>query len=215
MQQEYLLMRSDYMNESVKKALESLKKNGMNPSYFDDSDSAVNYLIGNISSEATVGIGGSMTVKSLGIPEKLIERGNKVYFHWLESTPSAMDEAREKASRADVYLSSTNALTEEGKLVNIDGLGNRVASMIYGPKKVYILCGINKITKNLDEALQRIKDNTYKNARRLKLETPCAYTEKCTDCRSPQRMCSVTTIIERRPYKTDFEVIIIGQELGY
>jgi NAD-dependent dihydropyrimidine dehydrogenase PreA subunit len=126
-----------------------------------------------------------------------------------------MDEAREKASRADVYLSSTNALTEEGKLVNIDGLGNRVASMIYGPKKVYILCGINKITKNLDEALQRIKDNTYKNARRLKLETPCAYTEKCTDCSSPQRMCSVTTIIERRPYKTDFEVIIIGQELGY
>lgn len=203
------------MNESVIKALESLKKNGMNPSYFDDSDSAVNYLIENISSEATVGIGGSMTVKSLGIPEKLIERGNKVYFHWLESTPSAMDEAREKASRADVYLSSTNALTEEGKLVNIDGLGNRVASMIYGPKKVYILCGINKITKNLDEALQRIKDNTYKNARRLKLETPCAYTEKCTDCSSPQRMCSVTTIIERRPYKTDFEVIIIGQELGY
>lgn len=203
------------MNESLIKTLESLKKNGMNPSYFDDSDSAVNYLIGNISDDATVGIGGSMTVKSLGIPEKLIERGNKVYFHWLESTPSAMDEAREKASRADVYLSSTNALTEEGKLVNIDGLGNRVASMIYGPKKVYILCGINKITKNLDEALQRIKDNTYKNARRLKLETPCAYTEKCTDCSSPQRMCSVTTIIERRPYKTDFEVIIIGQELGY
>lgn len=203
------------MNESLIKTLESLEKNGMNPSYFDDSDSAVNYLIGNISDDATVGIGGSMTVKSLGIPEKLIERGNKVYFHWLESTPSAMDEAREKASRADVYLSSTNALTEEGKLVNIDGLGNRVASMIYGPKKVYILCGINKITKNLDEALQRIKDNTYKNARRLKLETPCAYTEKCTDCSSPQRMCSVTTIIERRPYKTDFEVIIIGQELGY
>jgi L-lactate utilization protein LutB len=208
-------MRSDNMNESLIKTLESLKKNGMNPSYFDDSDSAVNYLIGNISDDATVGIGGSMTVKSLGIPEKLIERGNKVYFHWLESTPSAMDEAREKASRADVYLSSTNALTEEGKLVNIDGLGNRVASMIYGPKKVYILCGINKITKNLNEALQRIKDNTYKNARRLKLETPCAYTEKCTDCSSPQRMCSVTTIIERRPYKTDFEVIIIGQELGY
>ena len=203
------------MNESLIKTLESLEKNGMNPSYFDDSDSAVNYLIGNISDDATVGIGGSMTVKSLGIPEKLIERGNKVYFHWLESTPSAMDEAREKASRADVYLSSTNALTEEGKLVNIDGLGNRVASMIYGPKKVYILCGINKITKNLNEALQRIKDNTYKNARRLKLETPCAYTEKCTDCSSPQRMCSVTTIIERRPYKTDFEVIIIGQELGY
>ena len=203
------------MNESVKKTIESLEKNGMKASYFDDSDSAVNYLIKNIKNEATVGIGGSITVKSLGIPEKLIERGNKVYFHWLESTPEGMDKARENASKADVYLSSTNALTERGQLVNIDGTGNRVSSMIFGPKKVYILCGVNKITKDLDSALQRIKDNTYKNARRLKLETPCAITEKCSDCRSPQRMCNITTIIERRPSKTDFEVIIIGQELGY
>lgn len=203
------------MNESVKKTIESLEKNGMKASYFDDSDSAVNYLIKNIKNEATVGIGGSITVKSLGIPEKLIERGNKVYFHWLESTPEGMDKARENASKADVYLSSTNALTERGQLVNIDGTGNRVSSMIFGPKKVYVLCGVNKITKDLDSALQRIKDNTYKNARRLKLETPCAITEKCSDCRSPQRMCNITTIIERRPSKTDFEVIIIGQELGY
>lgn len=203
------------MNESVKKTIEALKKNGMKTTYFDDSDAAVNYLMQNIENEVTVGIGGSMTVKSLGIPEKLIERGNKVFFHWLESTPAGMDKARENASKADVYLSSTNALTEGGQLVNIDGLGNRVASMIFGPKRVYILCGVNKITKNLDEALQRIKDNAYKNARRLKLDTPCAFTEKCADCRSPQRMCSVTTIIERRPYKTDIEVIIIGQELGY
>lgn len=203
------------MQDVVIKTLEALEKNGMKATYFDDSDSAVSYLMENIKSEATVGIGGSMTVKSMGIPEKLIERGNKVYFHWLESTPEGMDEARKNASKADVYLSSTNALTEAGQLVNIDGLGNRVASMIFGPKKVFIICGVNKITKNLDAALQRIKDNTYKNARRLKLDTPCAFTEKCSDCRSPQRMCSVTTIIDRRPYKTDFEVIIVGQELGY
>jgi len=203
------------MNESVKKTMESLENNGFKAAYFDDSDSAVKYLMESIKNEATVGIGGSMTVKSLEIPEKLIERGSTVYFHWLESTPEGMDKAREKAAKADVYLASTNALTEGGQLVNIDGCGNRVASMIFGPKKVYILCGVNKITKNLDEALKRIKDNAYKNARRLKLKTPCAITEKCADCRSPQRMCSVTTIIERRPYKTDFEVIIIGQELGY
>lgn len=203
------------MNESVKKTIESLEKNGFKAAYFDDSDSAVKYLMENINNGATVGIGGSMTVKSLEIPEKLIERGNTVYFHWLESTPEGMDKARENAAKADVYLASTNALTEEGQLVNIDGCGNRVASMIFGPKKVYILCGVNKITKNLDAALQRIKDNAYKNARRLKLDTPCAFTEKCADCRSPKRMCSVTTIIERRPYKTAFEVILIGQELGY
>lgn len=203
------------MNESVKKTIESLEKNGMRAAYFDDSCSAVDYLMNSIKNDEIVGIGGSMTVKSLEIPEKLIERGNKVYFHWLEGTPEGMDEARKKASKADVYLSSTNALTESGHLVNIDGMGNRVSAMIYGPKKVFILCGINKITKDLDAALKRIKENTYKNARRLKLETPCAITEKCSDCRSPQRMCSVTTIIERKPYKTDMEVILIGEELGY
>ncbi|KUO70551.1 MAG: hypothetical protein APF77_21980 [Clostridia bacterium BRH_c25] len=203
------------MQEVVKKTLEALEKNGMKVAYFDDSDSAVSYLMESISQEAKVGIGGSVTVNSLGIPKKLIDRGNKVFFHWLESNSEAMDEARKNAAQADIYLSSTNALTEEGQLVNIDGLGNRVTSMIYGPKKVYILCGVNKISKNLDAALQRIKDNAYKNARRLKLDTPCAVNEKCSDCRSPQRMCSVTTIINRRPYKTDLEVILVGQELGY
>jgi hypothetical protein len=126
-----------------------------------------------------------------------------------------MDEAREKAAKADVYLTSTNAVTENGQLVNIDGTGNRVAAMIFGPKKVFVICGINKIASNLDTAMQRIKENTYKNARRLKLKTPCAETEKCNDCRSPQRMCNITTIIERKPNKTAMEVIIIKEELGY
>lgn len=203
------------MQEAVVKTLEALEKNGMKAKYFDDSQAAVGYLLDNIKPEATVGIGGSITVKSLEIPEKLQKRGNKVFFHWLESTPEGQDKARENAKSAEVYLSSTNAITEAGQLVNIDGTGNRVSTMIFGPKKVYVICGVNKITKNLDAAMERIKANTYKNAQRLKLDTPCAHTGKCNDCRSPQRMCNVTTIIERKPSKTDLEVIIIGQELGY
>ncbi len=203
------------MQESVERALKALEKNGMKTKYFEDSVSAVGYLLDNIKPEASVGIGGSMTVKSMGIPEKLLERGNKVFFHWLESTPEGQDKARDNARSADVYLSSTNALTEKGQLVNIDGTGNRVSTMIFGPKKVYIICGTNKLASNLDTAMDRIKANTYKNARRLKLETPCAHTEKCNDCSSPQRMCNITTIIEKRPSKTDIEVIIIGEELGY
>ena len=203
------------MQESVKRTLEALGKNGIKATFFEDSSSAVNYLMESIDNGAKVGIGGSMTVKSLGIPELLKEKGNEVFFHWLESTPEGMDEARKNAARADVYISSTNALTEKGQLVNTDGVGNRVAAMIYGPKKVYVLCGINKIAKDLDGALQRIKDNAYKNARRLKLNTPCAITEKCSDCSSPQRMCGITTIINKKPGKTDLEVILVGQELGY
>ncbi|NMB44350.1 MAG: LUD domain-containing protein, partial [Clostridiales bacterium] len=98
---------------------------------------------------------------------------------------------------------------------NIDGIGNRVASMIYGPKKVFIVCGTNKITENVEKALERIKANAYKNARRLNLKTPCAATMKCNDCSSPQRMCNVTTIIEKKPDKTDLNVIIIDGEFGY
>lgn len=203
------------MQEQVKRTMEALESNGIKAAFFESSTEAVNYLLDSIKKEDQVGIGGSMTVKSLNIPEKLIQRGNTVHFHWLESTPEKMDEARKNANRADVYLSSTNALTEEGQLVNTDGVGNRVTSMIYGPRKVFVICGTNKITKNLDAALQRIKDNAYKNARRLKLNTPCAVNEKCADCRSPQRMCSVTTIINKRPSKTDLEVIIVGEELGY
>ena len=203
------------MNESVKKTIKSLEKNGFKAVYFDDSDSAVKYLMESIKTDETVGFGGSMTVKSLEIPEKLIERGNTVFFHWLESTPEGMAEARKKAAHADVYISSTNALSEDGQLVNTDNIGNRVTAMIYGPKKVYVVCGINKIASNLEAAIQRVKDNSYKNARRLKLDTPCAHTEKCNDCRSPQRMCNVTTIIDRKPGGIEMEVVIVGQELGY
>lgn len=203
------------MQEFVQKTIAALEKNEIKTTYFDDSSSAVKYLLENISSGAKVGIGGSVTVQSLGIPEKLMERGNTVYFHWLESTPEGMNEARKNAAQADVYLSSTNALTEEGQLVNTDGVGNRVASMVFGPKKVFVICGINKITKDLNAALERIKEHAYKNARRLKLNTPCAVNEKCIDCRSPQRMCKVTTIINRKPTLTDLEVVLIGEELGF
>lgn len=203
------------MKENVEKVIKALSKNNIKARYFEDAESAMNVLLDEINVEESVGIGGSMTISQLGIPEKLKKRGNKVYFHWLESTPEDVDKARLLASRADVYLTSTNALTEKGQLVNIDGIGNRVTSMVYGPKKVFVLCGMNKITKDLDDALEHIKSNTYRNARRLKLNTPCAITGKCNDCDSPQRMCNVTVIIEKKPDKVEIEVMIINKELGY
>ena len=203
------------MNESVKKTIDSLKQNNIKALFFEKEEAAIKYIMNEISPEDKVGIGGSMTISHLGLPDLLKSRGNIVNFHWLEKTPEGMDEARIKASHADVYLTSTNALTEKGQLVNIDGVGNRVAAMIFGPKKVFIVCGINKITGDVDSAIKRIKDNAYKNARRLKLKTPCAATEKCSDCNSPQRMCNVTSIIDKNPNRIDLNVLIIDKELGY
>jgi hypothetical protein len=203
------------MDIAIEKTLNSLKKNKIKAEYFENSAQAVESLLAEIEADKSVGIGGSVTVNSLGIPQKLIERGNKVFFHWLEATAENKEKARQNAKNADIYLSSTNALTENGELVNIDGTGNRVAAMVYGPRRVYIICGKNKVTKDLDAAFKYIKANTYKNARRLNLKTPCAATGECNNCSSPDRMCNVTTIIERKPANTDLKVIIIGEELGF
>jgi L-lactate utilization protein LutB len=207
--------RSVFMDKRIENTIKALEKNHFKARYFQDSKTAANTLLEEIKVTDKVGIGGSMTITELGLPKALVERGNEVHFHWLESTPEGMDRARENASKADVYLTSTNALTEKGQLVNIDGTGNRVTAMVFGPKKVYVVCGINKLVDDIDGAMKRIKENTYKNARRLNLKTPCAITGKCNDCDSPQRMCNVTTIIEKKPTKIDIEIVIIGESLGY
>lgn len=203
------------MDKIVSNTIEALKKNNFDAEYFESSKAAIDAILKEIDIKESVGIGGSMTIKSIELDKLLKERGNIVHWHWLESTAEGMDSARENAAKADVYLTSTNALTQDGKLVNIDGTGNRVAAMIYGPKRTIIICGINKIVENLDAAFERIEKNTYKNARRLNLKTPCAVNMNCTDCNSPQRMCNVTTIINKKPGKKPIKVIIINEELGY
>lgn len=203
------------MEQIIKNTIENLKKNNFDVKYFDNSKEAVHEILKEIKSEETVGIGGSMTIKELQLDSLLKQRGNTVYWHWLESTPEDMNKARQSASQSDVYLTSTNALTQDGKLVNTDGTGNRVAAMFYGPKKTIVVCGINKIAENLDAALERIEMNAYKNARRLKLNTPCAINENCSDCSSPQRMCNITTIIRKKPMQKDITVILINEELGF
>ncbi|MDF2891016.1 MAG: Transcriptional regulator of sugar metabolism [Clostridia bacterium] len=203
------------MEQIIKNTIEGLKKNNFDVKYFETSKEAVQEILKEIKAEDTVGIGGSMTIKDLELDTLLKERGNTVYWHWLEANVEDMNKARRTAAQADVYLTSSNALTQDGKLVNTDGMGNRVSAMFYGPKKTIVVCGKNKITENVDAALERIEKNAYKNARRLKLNTPCAINESCIDCSSPQRMCNITTIIRKKPTQKDFTVVLINEELGY
>ena len=163
----------------------------------------------------SVGIGGSATVRELGLYEALTERGNEVFWHWKVEKPQ-VEETRIKAIGADVYLCSTNALTEDGRLVNIDGTGNRLAGMIYGPKTVILAVGRNKIVKDTDEAIARIKrDACPGNARRQGFQTPCALTGECHDCRPPARMCNVTAITEYPSRRHEaYRIILIDEDLG-
>ncbi len=163
----------------------------------------------------SVGFGGSKTVNDLGIYELLQAQGNPVYWHW-KVEASRKREMLELAEKTEVYLCSTNAITEDGRLINIDGTGNRAAAMFFGPPTVLVIAGINKLVKDYDEAIARIKrDACPANARRLGLSTPCAITGHCTDCKGKARMCNVTTIMEYPTrYVEDFEIILVNEKLG-
>ncbi len=194
--------------------VKALKSRRFLPEVFDTAQEAKAAALKIIGSKS-VGIGGSATVRDLGLAEALQANGNEVYWHWL-AAKEAKQAARDKALAADVYMCSSNALTADGRLVNIDGTGNRAAGLIYGPHEVVVILGKNKIAGSLDEAIERIKrDACPQNARRLGLDTPCAKTGQCYDCRTEARMCNVTFILEAptRPVKA-FHVLIVKEDLG-
>jgi L-lactate utilization protein LutB len=206
-----------YLEEKNKRTLASLEKNGFKTLYMATKREAADEVLKLIPKGVLVGVGGSMTVRELGLVEALIRRGNEVAQHWQAGlSEKGRMVARRRQLTSDVFLTSSNAITERGQLVNIDGAGNRVAAMIFGPKKVIVVAGANKIVKDLNEALERVrKVAAPMDARRLNLKTPCAVSGVCTDCDAPDRICRVTTIMHRKPLKTDITVVLVGEELGY
>ena len=203
--------------ETIAEVVASLKKNEMEALYFPTAAEAKEEVLRRVPPGATVGAGGSVTLREMGLLEALEKRGNEVYDHWKEGlSPEGRLEVGRKHQRSDVFITSTNALTLDGKLINVDATGNRIASMIMGPQKVLVITGVNKIVKNLNQGLARLKKIAPLNCQRRKDPTPCAEDLSCHDCDTPARICRVTTIIERRPWgMKEFTVILVGQELGY
>lgn len=180
--------------------------------YFESGADAADYLAEELSG-TTVGIGGSKTVESIGLAEKL-EGRSEVFWHWRQSP----NEARAKAAVAEAYVASANGISETGEIVNIDGAGNRVASLLFGHKRIYVVAGINKIRPDLESAIHRARNIAAPlNARRFGVDTPCCKGElKCWDCKSPKRICRGMEIIMGPMMGVKkFEIVIIGEELGY
>jgi len=198
-------------------ALTALKANGFEVIYVDNAKEALNKVMLLIPKEAKVGIGGSVSVRDIGLAEAIEKQGNTIFMDW--GKPLELKEklkVRKESLTSDVYLTSSNAITLQGQLVNIDGTGNRVSAMIFGPKKVIIVAGANKLVDTLDEAFARIRNIAGPlNGKRLNLKTPCALTGKCTDCNSPDRMCKVTVILEKKPNFSDITIVLVGEKLGY
>lgn len=206
----------DFYDNKVQVTLKKLKRNGFTAMFEPNREQALKAVLSCIPSKATVGIGGSLTVRQLGIIEQM-EESHTVFDHWKKDLgPEDIHLARLNQLTSDVFISSTNAVTMDGKLVNVDGIGNRVASMIYGSEKVIIVAGYNKIVPDVHAGLAKIKNDTApKNAMRLNKTTPCVRAGRCMDCRVPDRICRVTTIIEAKPMlMEDFIVIIVGEKLG-
>lgn len=166
---------------------------------------------------ATVGFGGSDTVRSLGVHTLAGEMGKTVLDH---NRPNLSYEEtlaiRKKQQGCDLFFTSANALSETGEIVNVDGIGNRTGAMGFGPGRVVVVAGYNKIAPDLSAALTRLREVAGPmRAKSLNIDTPCAITGVCSDCNSPMRICNITTILHRKPMLTDVTVLIVGEELGY
>lgn len=197
--------------------IDKLKKRGYTVSTFETNDAACEYLTKEIHN-TTIGFGGSITLKELGLFETL-SVNNEVWWHGkgTQLKEYGSDYVIKKAMNTDIYITSANALTESGQIINIDGRCNRISSTLYGHKKVYYIIGKNKIAPTLEKAMWRARNIAApKNAQRLELDTPCAVKgDKCYDCSSPQRICRGFLILECPPSGAEVEIILINNSLGY
>ena len=196
----------------IKAKLESL---GYGVTCFDTAAEAADYLDEKIQGK-TVGFGGSVTVEQMGLYDRLA-LNNDVSWHLRLPGGKTAQEVRREANAAQIYFSSVNGLAETGEIINIDGTCNRVASILFGHEKVYLLVGENKIAKDYDSALWRARNIAApKNAQRMKAKTPCAIKgDKCYNCESPGRICRDLSVMWGPPLRSDFEIILIHEELGF
>ena len=185
-----------------------LKQRGFAVSCFATAAEAADYMDGKLDGRS-IGIGGSITVRDMGLAQRLGTH-NQILWHWLDGTLS-------DAAAASVYLTSCNALAETGEILNIDGTGNRVASSLFGHRKVYLVAGRNKVSPDYDSALWRLRNVVApKNAQRLGRKTPCAAKgDRCYNCDSPERICNGLVVLYKKMRAMDMEVVLIDQELGY
>jgi hypothetical protein len=212
----------DSVNWSFEKqclrVVEALQKNGFTANYYQDSQGAARHILKEAETATTIGMGGSHSVGDLNLKERFREMGKELLVpKGPGNTPEQAMEIRRKQLTSDLFLCGTNAVTLSGCLVNIDNTGNRVGAMMFGPRKVIVVAGRNKIVAgSIEDAIRRVKDKASPpNARRLEFDTPCASTGFCADCSSPQRICRIISIMERKPARTDVQVLVVNQDMGY
>jgi L-lactate utilization protein LutB len=217
----------------ARKAMENLIRRGMDAKFAADRKEALSMVMDMIPEGASVGTADSATLLQVGVFSALKKRDrNEIFNPFIRSEDGELvvkGEARHEIMRevflSDVYVIGTNAVTLDGKLVNIDAYGNRVAAMIFGPRKVIVVVGANKIVKDVEEAVKRVRNvcapqnvirHVTKHHAHHYQDLPCAKTARCVDCTHPWKICNYTTIIEgvRQSERGRMNVILVGERLG-
>ena len=199
------------------RCVKNLKTHWFDSHFVTTADEARTLILEMVSGYETFGFAGSDTTRAIGILEELKTRGKTIYDHWQKGLSKEEDlETSLHQGRCDCFLCSANAISATGEIVNVDGIGNRINAVTFGPKKVVIVAGMNKVMHDLESALVRVREIAGPmRAKSLGLETPCVETGVCSDCNSPQRICRVTSILHRKPKLTDVSVILVNQRLGF
>jgi len=225
--------RKWHYEQLAKKCLKAVEQNNMGAYYARDCEDARSIVLQLIPEDVIIGLGDSVTLLQAGITQEIERRwGDRVFNPFRVGAQGVFSlsgheqiELMRRAASADVFLTGVNAITMDGKLVNTDSFGNRVGGLVFGPRKVIVVGGANKIVSNLDEAFERIKKVAAPmNARRHYLkhgaeQLPCAITGECVDCRHPSRICNFTLIVEfQRPPRPArgprITLVLVGEELG-
>ena len=196
--------------------IKNLEKRNITGHYFETSEALCTYLKETLPKDAVISWGGSESVKESGVMELLQTGGYSLIDRATAKTPQ---EAREIFSRtvlSDYYFMSTNAITLDGELINIDGNGNRVAALAQGPAHIYIIAGRNKISSTVEDGVHRVRNIAAPpNVKHLNRQTPCQVTGRCGDCQSPDSICSHLVITRRSFHKDRIHVFLVNEELGY
>ena len=205
--------RNEHLAQTI---IKNLKRRHIEGCYCATAEEAVKKVSELIADGSSVTWGGTMTVRDLGIPQYLKDRGTlEVLDRDLAETPKDKQDIYLKAFSADVYLSSANAISEDGVIVNIDGNGNRVAAITWGPKKVIFVIGLNKVAQNVEAALARARSTASPiNAARFDINTPCHTDGVCHNCNSPECICNYVHFLRNSPQGRHV-VVLVGETLGY
>ena len=198
-------------------AAKALQKHGFTALVAGNKEEAKAKVLELIPAGAKVGVGGSITIRELGLIPALEASGHKVAQHWQPGISREEDLAiRKEEVLADVFLASSNAVTMTGELVNIDGVGNRVAAQFFGPGKIILVAGVNKLAKDVTDGIWRARNIACStNSHRLGAKNPCGIAGYCNDCNTPERSCRVLVIMERQPSRSDVTVVLVNEDLGY